>query len=106
MPEKDPTTYSLLTYLWVFGVAMMGGVANYIRKVKAGQAEKFSVMEVIGEIFTSGFSGLITFWFCEATGIDPLLTAVFVGIAGHMGSRAIALFEDVLKRRMGVRGDD
>jgi hypothetical protein len=83
----------------------MGGVANYIRKVKAGKADKFSVMEVIGEIFTSGFTGLITFWFCEAAHIDPLLTAVFVGVAGHMGSRAIALFEELLKNKVGAKGE-
>lgn len=103
MPEKDPTTYSLITYLWVLGVASMGGIAGYVRKVKAGSAEKFSIMEVVGEMFISGFTGLITFWFCESAGIDPLLTAAFVGISGHMGSRAIALFEDSLKRRFGVR---
>ncbi|WP_432473323.1 phage holin family protein [Amphritea sp. HPY] len=103
MPEKDPTTYSLITYLWVLGISSMGGIANYVRRVKAGTAEKFSIMEVVGEIFISGFTGLITFWFCESADIDPLLTAALVGISGHMGSRAIALFEHEVKRRWGVR---
>jgi len=103
MLEKDPMNYSLITYLWVFGVSALGGVVSYVRKVRAGQAEKFSIMEVIGEIVISAFTGLVTFWLCEAASIDQPLTAALVGISGHMGSRAIALFEDMLKRRLGVR---
>jgi hypothetical protein len=103
MPEKDPTTYSMLTYLWVFGVSAFGGVVSYIRKVRSGQAEKFSILEVVGEIAIAAFTGLVTFWLCEAASIGQPLTAALVGISGHMGSRAIALFEDYLKRRLGVR---
>jgi hypothetical protein len=103
MPDKDPMNYSLITYLWVFGVSAFGGFVSYIRKVRAGQAEKFSIMEVVGEIAISAFTGLVTFWLCEAAGIEQPLTAAMVGISGHMGSRAIALFEDHLKRRLGIR---
>ncbi len=103
MPEKDPTTYSLLTYGWVLLLASWGGVANYIRKVKSGQSEKFSFLEVAGEILISGFTGVLTFWLCELAAFHPLLTAAFVGISGHMGSRAIALLEDQFKRKIGVR---
>ncbi len=103
MPEKDPASYELLTYAWVIALSAWGGVANYIRKVKSGQAEKFSFMEVVGEIVISGFTGLLTFWLCESAGFDPRLTAVFVGISGHMGSRAIGIMEDRFKRKMGVR---
>jgi len=104
-PDKDPTTYSLITYGWVMGIAALGGFANYIRRVKAKQAQKFSIMEVLGELVVSGFTGLITFWFCEAAGIDLLYTAVTVGISGHMGGRAIVLFEDALKRRIGGKNE-
>lgn len=103
MPEKDPTSYQLLTYLWVMVLAAWGGIASYIRRVKSGTAEKFSVMELIGEIVISGFTGVLTFWLCELAGFPGLLTAAFVGISGHMGSRAIALMEDSFKRKMGVR---
>lgn len=103
IPEKDPTSYQLLTYLWVFALAAWGGVANYIRKVKAGTAEKFSIMELIGEIVISAFTGVLTFWLCELAGFPGLLTAAFVGVSGHMGSRAIGLFEDSFKRKMGIR---
>ena len=103
MPDKDPTSYQLLTYLWVMLLAAWGGIASYIRRVRSGTAEKFSVMELIGEIVISGFTGVLTFWLCELAGFPGLLTAAFVGISGHMGSRAIALMEDSFKRKMGVR---
>ena len=103
MPEKDPQMYELITYVWVLAVSGFGGIANYVRKVKAGNAERFSILEVVGEIVISAFAGLVTFWLCEAAGIEQPLTAALVAISGHMGSRAIALFEDALKRRLGIR---
>lgn len=46
-------------------------------------------MELVGEVLTSAFAGILTFWLCEASDINPLVTAALVGISGHMGSRAI-----------------
>lgn len=99
MPEKDPTSYSLLTYLWVFALSMMGGFVSFMRKLKAGHARAFNVVEFIGELVTSAFAGVITFWLCENAGISPLLTAAFVGVSGHMGSRAILTVEDWLQTK-------
>lgn len=103
MIDKDPTSYELLTYLWVVALSGWGGVANYIRKVRTGQAERFSFMEIVGEIVISAFAGVLTFWLCELSGFQPLLTAALVGVSGHMGSRAIGLLEDKFKKKMGVR---
>lgn len=99
MPEKDPTTYSLITYLWVFGLSALGGVVNFFRKVKAGVARTFNFAELIGELVTSAFAGIITFWFCELADFRPLLTAGLVGISGHMGSRAIFHLEGFFTSR-------
>jgi len=93
MPEKDPTNYALLTYLWVLFLSAWGGVVSFLAKVKAGNARAFNFVELIGEIVTSGFAGVLTFWLCEAAGINGLVTAALVGISGHMGSRAIYKME-------------
>lgn len=98
MPEKDPTNYQLITYAWVLGISMLGGIVSFLRKMRAGVARAFNIIEFIGEIVTSGFVGILTFYFCEAAGISPVLTAAFVGISGHMGSRAIFMFEKKLER--------
>lgn len=99
MPEKDPTSYSLLTYAWVFMLSMMGGVVSFMRKIQQGHARVFNFMEFVGEIVTSAFAGVITFWLCESAGMSPLITAAMVGISGHMGSRALFVIEEWLKNK-------
>lgn len=99
MPEKDPFSYSILTYMWVMAIAMWGGIVNYLSKVKDGVIHRLSLMEFIGELFVSGFVGVITFWLCELSDIHPLLSAALIGISGHMGSRAIFQMEAFLKTK-------
>lgn len=99
MPEKDPTTYSLLTYAWVAALASWGGFVSYMRKVKVGTIHRYSIFEFMGEISTSAFAGVITFYLCEASSISPLITAAMVGISGHMGSRAIFIAEQYIQKR-------
>ncbi|MCK4823528.1 phage holin family protein [bacterium] len=103
MPEKDPTTYSLVTYGWVSVVAMWGGAASYIRRVRSGLTACFSFTEFIGELVTSSFFGIMTFWLCESAKIDPLLTAAFVGMSGHMGSRFVYILSSIINRKINLK---
>lgn len=100
MPEKDPANYPLFTYLWVILISSWGGIVSFYRKTKLGHTRPFNVMELLGEITTSAFVGMLTFWLCEAANINPLITAAFVGITGHMGSRAIWQLEKWAERRL------
>ena len=104
MPEKDPTTYSILTYAWVVGLSCLGGIVSFARKIRAGQARPYNLMEFFGEIMTSAFVGIITFYLCEAAALDTLMTAVFVGVSGHMGTRAIYMLERFAQDRLGMNG--
>lgn len=99
MPEKDPSTYSMLTYAWVIALAIWGGAVSYLRKVRNGVIHRFMMMEFVGEIVTSGFVGVLTFWLCEAANISGLITAAMIGISGHMGSRAIFMIENWAQRK-------
>lgn len=99
MPEKSPETYSFLTYGWVFALAILGGIVSFMRKLQTGHARVFNLVEFVGEIVTSAFAGVITFWMCEHSGLSPLVTAAFVGISGHMGSRAIFMAEGWLAKQ-------
>lgn len=103
MIEKDPTNYGWLTYAWVFALAMLGGVVNFTRKLHEGSARAFNVTEFVGELVTSGFAGLLTFWLCEAADINRLMSAVLIGISGHMGSRAIFSIEKWAEDKFGAR---
>lgn len=99
---KDPTTYSLITYLWVGVLSAWGGLVSFLRKRNAGEARPWNFAELIGEIVTSAFAGLITFWLCEAADIQPLVTAALVGITGHMGGRALFHFEKWAESRFPI----
>lgn len=104
---KTPTDYSFITYAWVLVLSMWGGSVSYYRKLRSNQDDRIRLMELIGELFTSGFVGIITFWLCEQSGIPQLDSAALVGITSHMGSRAIYIAEqfvtDWIKQRWGGR---
>lgn len=99
MPEKSPETYSFITYGWVFALAILGGVVSFMRKLQTGHVRAFNLVEFIGEIVTSAFAGVLTFWMCENAEMSGLMTAAFVGIAGHMGSRTMFMLESYLTKR-------
>ena len=104
---KSPEGYGLITYLWVLGLAMWGGVAGFMSKVKNGSVRPFSLMEFIGEIVVSGLVGVCTFFLCEWAGLDQLFTAAAVGITGHMGSRGVMLLERVITNHIpGAKPND
>lgn len=91
----------LATYVWVLVISMLGGMAAFFRKVRDGKARPFNIPEFVGELFISAFAGVVTFWFCSWAGMNEWLTAAFVGISGHMGSRALFVSEGPLERFLG-----
>lgn len=108
MVEKPPSpeTTSLITYLWVIGLSALGGTASFVRKIKLGHARAWNFAEFIGEIFVSASAGMITFFLCEWSHVAPMLTAALVGIAGHMGSRALFRMESFFDAKFPVRKSD
>lgn len=91
--EKDPLSYPLITYAWVVFLALWGGLANFIGKVKRGESRWCNLTELVGELVISGGVGVITFYLCEIGNIPPLMSSVFIAISGHMGTRVIFLLE-------------
>jgi hypothetical protein len=100
--DRDPLDISVRQYGFMLAVALLGGLVSWIAKVRAGQAAAWNVMQLIGELATSAFAGLMCFWLCEAAGTPALVTVSMVGIAGHMGTRAIGMFEAWAAKRWGV----
>lgn len=94
---RTPWSYDLITYVWVIGWAVSGGFVNFMRKMREGSARAFNFTEFIGEMFTSGFVGVLTFLLCEWAGINPMLSAFFIAITGHMGSRALFVAEKLVQ---------
>lgn len=100
MPFQDPNNFNLLTYVWMIIIAFWGGLVNYLSRVKRGSVSHFSFVELVSELVVSGFSGVITYWLCQATSLDPLYTAACVGIAGHAGGRMIFFIEQLMMKRL------
>lgn len=82
----------------MFLVAMMGGFVAFYRKWKDGDARAFNFTELIGELFISGICGVVAYWAFNGLGVNQWLSAAGVGIVGHMGSRALFLAEQLMKR--------
>lgn len=99
---KGPLDYSLKQYGLTLAIALLGGLVSWLAKVRKGEASAWNVMQLVGELCTSAFAGLMAFWLCEWSGAPPLLSAALTGIAGHMGTRAIATFEEFAAKRFGV----
>jgi hypothetical protein len=96
---KDPLGYPLKTYGFMLFIAVLGGVVSYYAKVRSGEIPAASVMHLIGEITTSAFAGLVTFWVCEYLNVPQILTAPLVGVSGHLGAKAISMMEEAAKKR-------
>jgi len=98
---KDPMDYPLKQYGFLLGTALLGGLVSWSAKVRKGEVQAWQLTHLVGELCTSAFAGLLAFWLCEWASTPALLTASFVGIAGHMGARAIQTFEAFAQRRWG-----
>lgn len=93
---KSPLDFNLRHYGLMLAAALLGGFVSWINKVRRGELPLWGMHHLIGELATSAFAGLLMFWLCEWAGFPQFLTAAFTGVAGHMGTRAIALFEQYM----------
>lgn len=98
-PAKDPLNYPLRQYALVLAVAVLGGFASWVGRVRSGAVPVFSVMAFVGELSASALAGLLCFWLCEWQSFSPLLTVALIGISGHMGPRALSLLEKAVVKK-------
>lgn len=98
MLEKEPA----FTYAWMIGISALGGIAGYLRKLRQGLTRKFSITEITCEVVISVFAGSITILLCESQGFEKSTTGALVGLAGHLGSRAIYILEVIVCKKTGI----
>lgn len=110
-PEPDAPSVlikigDMLGYAWMLLLAIWGGTASYISRIRKTKSP-FSVIELIGEWTISGFAGVVTALVCYRFQFDFYATSAAVGIAGHMGGRAIGMLEHywVQRARLLCRND-
>ncbi len=100
MPEKDPTNWTLATWALGFLMAVSGGIVNWYARVKRGHTKAFNVIELAGEVLTSGFVGMIVFMALNALDQPIGLCAAAAGVGGHMATRLLFAIENVLESRL------
>jgi hypothetical protein len=96
--NKDPFGYPLTTYLWVLGLALIGGAVKYLNQ----KSTRFSWVILVRDLVTAGFAGLMTFWICEWANISGPLSAVLISTSGLMGTRALREIENLYRLRLGL----
>lgn len=77
-------TSGYVTYLWVMGVSIWGGLVSYAEK-----KEPFNLVRLLAHLSSSSFAGLMTFYLCQYGNVPEPLTGVFCGVAAHMGTPAL-----------------
>jgi len=99
---SDPASISMITYAWVILLAVWGGLIRVMREIKFGEKSAAEMTWIFFvEILTSAFVGVLTFYLCTASDIQPLYTAVLTSTSGWMGVRALAVFEAIYNSRKG-----
>lgn len=99
-------------FAWVFAVCMLAGVVRVYRRF---ERERLSIFEILGELFISGFIGLMTFLLCVAVGVITLppadvarasMVSFICGIAAHSSTRMLALYDHAVAKKLGnILGD-
>lgn len=95
MDFGTPFGYPIETYIWVIGLASAAGMVKNINYTAI--TKQFSLLLLLRDILTGGFSGLMAFWICENYEVKIPLNAVAIAIAGIMGARAWEEIETVIR---------
>ena len=93
---EGPLGYSPSTWILVIGFAILGGLVKWFNDYResASSWDKKMIFLTFGaQVFTSGFVGIITFLACKNFQLSDTITAVFIGVSGHMGAEAINVFK-------------
>lgn len=100
MQDSDPTTWPVITWIIAVTMALSGGLINWLGQSKNIQTGKFSVFELFGELFTSGFVGVGLFMFIDSLDQPLGLCAASAGIGGHMATRFLFLVERNIENKL------
>ena len=97
MDAKDPFGYPWEQYTQVVGLAATAGLIKYLNAV-----EKKSWLRAGVSAMTCGFTGVMTFWLCEAITLRGPMSAVLIATSGLMGASAWREFENLWRLRFGL----
>lgn len=77
---------------------------NWYAKIKRGHTRAFNIVELVGEISTSGFVGLTVFMGLAAIDQPVGICAAAAGVGGHMATRLLFALERAIEAKLeGLR---
>ena len=88
------------TYLWVFGLSILGGMVGYLNKPEGHSWRETGII-----IVTSCFNGFMIICVCVASGFRTEIAMFACGIVGMMGRRAWRDFERLLRTYLRILAD-
>jgi len=92
--DETPLSWKGLSDLGpILLVALLGGLVAFFQKCREGAARPFNFVEFIGEMATSGITGVFFYWLCRGFDVNVWVTAAVVGVSGHMSSRGLFMLE-------------
>jgi uncharacterized membrane protein YuzA (DUF378 family) len=96
---------AMLSWILLIGLSLWGGVASFYRKLKDGHVRVFNITELVGELVISGFTGIVVANLCDSMACPTPLKYALVGIAAHMGSRALFKLESMVNQKFNLPAD-
>lgn len=86
-------------------LAVWGGLVHFMGRDHRGKGAIRLASIFFCDLATAGFVAKLTWHLSMYAGLTVDMAVVLCGISGHMGSRALALFERVYTRWLGARGE-
>lgn len=98
--DKDPTNWTWAVWTLAISMSIAGGFINWYARIKAGNLRSFNIVELMGEIFTSGFVGIGVFMLLEAMHQPLGICAALAGVGGHMATRLLFSIEKAVEAKI------
>lgn len=106
-PPTIPMTVSdWLPWLFIVVLGAWGGAVIYFRRLRRQQSYSSPVLELIGDLATSGFVAILIGILMRHFDIDWGFCLAGAGISGHLGARTLFVGERLILQRMGLNEEE
>jgi len=98
MTEKDPLSYSVLTYAWVILISASGVFTHFLEQNRESLTmDKLKYLLI--DLTIAPFTGVMTFYVCESVELSQIKTAAVIGLVSHLGSRQLCKLRTAILKR-------
>jgi hypothetical protein len=95
---KDPLCYTWLEYGWVIFLSVCGTVVHFLDENRH-RLTRERLFSLLIDVAIAPFTGIVTFFLCEAFNLERVATAGVIGLVSHMGSRGLGIIRKTLLKK-------